>query len=64
MKKYLTLPLILLSIILSCQSVFALTQEEADVYNNLYYPQSVYNGGINAAPQATSQDGYVNTATQ
>ncbi len=64
MKKYLTLlPLILLSIILSCQSAFALTQEEADIYNNLYYPQSVYNGGINAAPQGTTQDGYVNTAT-
>lgn len=64
MKKYLTLlPLILLSIILSCQSAFALTQEEADVYNNLYYPQSVYNGGINAAPQGTAQEGYVNTAT-
>jgi len=64
MKKYLTLlPLVLLSIILSCQSAFALTQQEADVYNNLYYPQSVYNGGINAAPQGTAQEGYVNTAT-
>lgn len=64
MKKYLILiSSVLFSIILSCQTAFALTQQEADEYNNLYYPQSVYNGGINAAPQGTTQDGYVNTAT-
>lgn len=64
MKKYLRiLPLILLSTVLSYQSAFALTQQEADIYNNLYYPQSVYNGGINAAPQEVSQEGFVNTAT-
>ena len=64
MKKYLALlSLVLLSLLLSCQSAFALTPEEADVYNNLYYPQSIYNRGINAAPQGTTQEGYVNTAT-
>lgn len=44
-------------------SVSAMTDEEADVYNNLYYPQSIYNGGINFAPQTNTQEAYVNPAT-
>ena len=64
MKKFLTIFfLAIFGIMLRCQSVSALTEQEADVYNNLYYPQSVYNGGINATPQASLQEGYVNTAT-
>lgn len=64
MKKHLALlSLILLSTILSCQSAFALTQQEADTYNNLYYPQSVYNGGINTSPQQSVKEAYVNPAT-
>lgn len=44
-------------------STFAMTDQEADIYNNLYYPQSVYNGGIYLTPQQESQEAYVNTAT-
>ena len=35
----------------------------ADDYNNLYYPKSIYNDGINFAPQTQNQSVYVNTAT-
>ncbi len=54
---------ILFVVICSCQTTFAMTEQEVDEYNNLYYPQSVYNGGINSAPQKTNQEGYVDPAT-
>lgn len=54
---------ILFVVICSCQTTFAMTEQEVDEYNNLYYPQSVYNGGINSAPQKTNQEGYIDPAT-
>ena len=44
-------------------SVSAITAQEADEYNNLYYPMSIYNGGINTSPQATRQEASVDPAT-
>ena len=53
-----------IAIVLSFSATaFAMTQEEADTYNNLYYPQSVYNGGINESPQSADQKTYVDPAT-
>ena len=64
MKKYLTfLSFFLLNITLNCQSVLAVYNQAIDAYNNLYYPQSLYNYGINFTPQSSMQDGYVNIAT-
>ncbi len=50
---------ILLSTVVSAQ---AETKSEIDDYNNLYYPQSVYNGGINSF-DTQSAEAYVNPAT-
>ena len=44
-------------------SAYAMTQQEVDKYNNLYYPQSVYNGGINSSENTNSQEAYVDPAT-
>ena len=44
-------------------STFALTDEELDLYNHQYYPQSINNGGINQVSQDTSHDFYVNSTT-
>lgn len=44
-------------------NVSAMTEQEADQYNNLYYPQSVYNGGINSVSQTDLQEAYVDPAT-
>lgn len=44
-------------------NVSAMTEQEADQYNNLYYPQSVYNGGINSVSQTDTQEAYVDPAT-
>lgn len=63
MKKIFILLCLLTSSLLCNAAVYAMTQDEADVYNNLYYPQSVYNGGINTAPQQSAQGAYVNPAT-
>ena len=63
MKRICMFLCLVISCLLCDLGVYAITQEEADVYNNLYYPQSVYNGGINTAPQQATQEAYVNPAT-
>ena len=64
MRKITLILLFVLSMILCSQStLFAMTIDEVDEYNNLYYPLSVYNGGINTAPQKSSQEAYVDPAT-
>ncbi len=63
-KRIFIISLFLITLsLLSSLSVYAITQQEADTYNNLYYPQSVYNGGINTSPQEEKQAAYVNPAT-
>ena len=42
---------------------YAMTRQEADRYNNLYYPQSIYNGGINSAENDISKEAYVDPAS-
>ncbi len=55
--------LIFLAILLTTVlSAGAETKSEIDDYNNLYYPQSVYNGGINSF-DTQSAEAYVNPAT-
>ncbi len=63
MKKLYIFLCFFISLLLGSSSVYAITQEEADVYNNLYYPQSVYNGGIKASSQQFAQGSYVDPAT-
>ena len=46
---------------LTAISANAMTYSEIDEYNNLYYPQSVYNGGMNITGDNT-QSAYVNPA--
>ena len=40
-----------------------MTDEEIDIYNHQYYPQSVNNGGINQAPQENTNEFYVSPVT-
>ena len=54
---------LIIIMILGGSSVYAMTQQEVDEYNNLYYPQSVYNGGINSSENTDSQEAYVDPAT-
>ena len=64
MKK--VLPSVVISMImmiLSCISSQAMTNAEKDIYNHKYYPQSVYNGGVNQSPQQDTHDFYVNPST-
>ena len=63
MHKLSILQIIVSAIFFCAIPVSAMTQREVDTYNNLYYPQSVYNGGINSAENADSQEVYVDPAT-
>ena len=63
MKKIIVLLSIIFTVFFSGTSAYTMTQQEIDQYNNLYYPQSVYNGGINAQNENNSQEAYVDPAT-
>jgi len=59
MKKFNIVFILVITVITSVlitQSCYALTNSEIDGYNHVAYPQSVYNDGINKAPQATNQN--------
>ena len=63
-KRILLIVMLLVCLVLFLNvSVAALTPQEADEYNNLYYPMSIYNGGINSSPQKATQTVGVDPAT-
>ena len=63
MKKICIFLSLLVSVFLCSEAIYAMTQEEVDLYNNLYYPRSVYNGGISTSPQESKQEVYVDPIT-
>ena len=68
MKKYLVILLSVFSVLFSCISAFAAeisiaTPEDADDHVNLYYPQTIYNGGVNMSQSQNTQEVYVDPAT-
>ena len=62
-KRITIFALVVFAFVFSTIQANAMTQQEVDKYNNLYYPQSVYNGGINSAANDDSQEAYVDPAT-
>ena len=68
MKKCLVILLSAFSVLFSCISASATeisiaTPEDADDYVNLYYPQTIYNGGVNMSQSQNTQEAYVDPAT-
>jgi len=63
MSKKIIILISMLFVLFSGTCVYAMTESEVDTYNNLYYPQSVYNGGINESPSASEENTYVDPAT-
>ena len=68
MKKYFAILLSVFSVLFSCISAVAAettirTPEEADDHVNLYYPQTIYNGGVNMSQSQNTQEAYVDPAT-
>lgn len=62
-KTIISLIFTALFLVVSSISAFAITDEERDLYNHQYYPQSINNGGINQVSQDISHNFYVNPTT-